>query len=459
MKKLTNALTLLIMALLSGCSSPECPKEQVEHLLSAAIAIEDNDAVAALDMYEEAYDLLLPHPDSTLLRETHFRMGLLFMRNALPEECITSLQEAAHLDSALRDTVSWFKTLRSIAFAYESRGQIPEASQTIHKILTEMTSLETDLRRKADLDYYDRYHYMSDILTQMPDSYIEDLDRLTPLSTELEVAYAGWQAEQAQDYATAINRYQKLTSKRSYYVQAFGQLHTARIQLLLGQQADAAKSLDKYEEINGLIRKSEQTTKHILQRHAQYQDRRARHKIAHLELLNQRQWRTIILITASSILAIILLLLLLRLYRQRQIILKFRLEKMRTWREEYLSKSEQQRQQSTDATAQTDIYRNLRQKLNGGDNKPLTDNEWKAVEASVLATYPAFKQRLFDFCRLSNHDYHICLLLKIGIKPSEIARLTFRSDEAISSTRRRLYERAFGQKGAPNSWDEVIKTL
>ena len=132
---------------------------------------------------------------------------------------------------------------------------------------------------------------------------------------------------------------------------------------------------------------------------------------------------------------------------------------MRTWREEYLSKSEQQRQQSTDATAQTDIYRNLRQKLNGGDNKPLTDNEWKAVEASVLATYPAFKQRLFDFCRLSNHDYHICLLLKIGIKPSEIARLTFRSDEAISSTRRRLYERAFGQKGAPNSWYEVIKTL
>jgi hypothetical protein len=45
------------------------------------------------------------------------------------------------------------------------------------------------------------------------------------------------------------------------------------------------------------------------------------------------------------------------------------------------------------------------------------------------------------------------------MKPSDIARITIRSDEAITSTRRRLYERAFGRKGKPSDWDEVIKML
>ncbi len=98
-------------------------------------------------------------------------------------------------------------------------------------------------------------------------------------------------------------------------------------------------------------------------------------------------------------------------------------------------------------------------KLNGGDKLLMSHSDWDALEQAVLTTYPLFQQRLYELCRLSDHEYHVCLLLKIGFKPSDIARLTIRSDEAISSTRRRLYQRAFGKKGSPSEWDELIRTL
>ncbi len=73
-------------------------------MLSAAIAMEDSDAVLALDIYEETLDKLHDNPDSTLQSETLFRMGLLFMRRGLNEECIETMTEAYRIDSARQDS-------------------------------------------------------------------------------------------------------------------------------------------------------------------------------------------------------------------------------------------------------------------------------------------------------------------------------------------------------------------
>lgn len=452
-----NVMTVCWMAL--SCTHSDCPTDQVNRMLSAAISVEDSDAVMALDLYEEAYDLLTQHPDSQLLRETHFRMGLLFLRHALPEECVASLRETARLDSLLRDTVSWHKTMRSIAFAYESHGQFEQARSILKEVMISMPAAEGNVRVRMDMDYYTRYDELQHMQREMPETYVHDMDRLTPKSTELDVAFCGWQAEQEQNYDYAILQYKKLEKKHSYYVRAFGQLHTARLQMLLGRYDEASQSLDAYEETNGLIRKGEQTTKKLLQLHASFQDRRARREIDRLSMLNRQQWKMIIVGTIVGLLLIVVLLLLLRVYRQRQVLLKFRIEKMCQWREEYLNRGDEvQRQVSEDALL-TDIVRLLRRKLNGGDDRPMTHDDWDALDTAVLSAYPTFKQRLADLCRLSAHDYHVCLLIKVDMKPSDIARITFRSDEAITSTRRRLYERAFGRKGKPADWDEVIKML
>ena len=450
---------MVVCFIVFSCTRSEYPTDQVNRMLSAAIAMEDSDAVMALDHYEEAFDLLTEYPDSQLLRETHFRMGLLFLRHALPEECVVSLRETARLDSLLRDTVSWHKTMRSIAFAYESHGQFEQARAILKEVMTSMPVSEDKIRVRMDMDYYTRYDELVNMQKEMPEVYVNDIDRLTPKSTELEVAFRAWQAEQEKKYDYAILLYKRLENKHSYYVRAFGQLHSARLQMLLGRYDEASQSLDDYEETNGLIRKSEQTTKMLLQHHASFQDRRARREIDRLSLLNRQQWQMIVIGTIVSLLVIILLLLLLRVYRQRQVILKFRIEKLRQWREEYLNRSDEDKHHVNEDVLLSDVIQRLRRKLNGGDDKLVSDDDWETLQTAVLSAYPTFKQRLADLCRLSVHDYHVCLLIKIGMKPSDIARITIRSDEAITSTRRRLYERAFGRKGTPSDWDEVIKML
>jgi len=60
---------------------------------------------------------------------------------------------------------------------------------------------------------------------------------------------------------------------------------------------------------------------------------------------------------------------------------------------------------------------------------------------------------------MSEQDYRLCLLLKVGVNPTDISKLLYKSKTGISSIRRKLYSRAFGKKGESAAWDEVIASL
>jgi hypothetical protein len=89
----------------------------------------------------------------------------------------------------------------------------------------------------------------------------------------------------------------------------------------------------------------------------------------------------------------------------------------------------------------------------------LTEDNWQKLDKTVNTVFPHFNARLAELCKMSQHDNHVCLLIKIGIQPKDIANLTDHSPESVSSTRRRLYQRAFGQKATPKDWDNVILSL
>ena len=107
---------------------------------------------------------------------------------------------------------------------------------------------------------------------------------------------------------------------------------------------------------------------------------------------------------------------------------------------------------------ESDIYRLLKEEILP-DNRPITREEWKALKETVNDVYDDFTGKLYRYHKLSEHELHICLLLKINMSPIEIARLTSHTKESISSARRRLYEKVFREKGAPGKWDEFIASL
>lgn len=63
---------------------------------------------------------------------------------------------------------------------------------------------------------------------------------------------------------------------------------------------------------------------------------------------------------------------------------------------------------------QTEIYLTIIRRLNEHDSKKrLTEDEWKQLSEKVNETYPNFKAKVYELCKMSIADYRLCLLIKI----------------------------------------------
>ena len=108
----------------------------------------------------------------------------------------------------------------------------------------------------------------------------------------------------------------------------------------------------------------------------------------------------------------------------------------------------------------TKIYHTLWKRLQ--DPKGIafiTDTEWKEIKLVMLNYYPTFIEKLNDIYPFNPYEIQICLLIKMDFSPSAIAKLLERPKETITSTRRRLYNRIFKEKGKPENWDAFIRSL
>lgn len=91
--------------------------------------------------------------------------------------------------------------------------------------------------------------------------------------------------------------------------------------------------------------------------------------------------------------------------------------------------------------------------------KKLTAEDWQLLDEEVNSHYPEFKERISELCKISDSEYKVCLLLKVGVSPKDIATLTIKTKSAISVMRKRLYTKAFGNNATPEMWDEFIRSL
>ena len=85
--------------------------------------------------------------------------------------------------------------------------------------------------------------------------------------------------------------------------------------------------------------------------------------------------------------------------------------------------------------------------------------DWILLEQGINSVYKNFSENLKRLHKFNEHEWHVCLLIKIGIQPVDMAIITRHSAESITATRRRLYEKVFLQKGDPKKWDAFILSL
>lgn len=90
----------------------------------------------------------------------------------------------------------------------------------------------------------------------------------------------------------------------------------------------------------------------------------------------------------------------------------------------------------------------------------ITERDWKQLSEAVNGTYPNFLRQLYAlYPQLSEHELHICYLIKIELKRSIIAELLNRSVSAITNSLSRLYQKIYGEKGTAQQMEGIIQRL
>ena len=120
------------------------------------------------------------------------------------------------------------------------------------------------------------------------------------------------------------------------------------------------------------------------------------------------------------------------------------------------------RRQTASALEGSDVRKDLELRLSAanGSEKQLKAEDWERIEQEVLRVVPGFKSKLYGlYPRFSEHEYHICLLIRLGIRPTDIGTLTAHGKESITAARRRMYQKVYGVKGEPHEWDKIIAML
>lgn len=87
----------------------------------------------------------------------------------------------------------------------------------------------------------------------------------------------------------------------------------------------------------------------------------------------------------------------------------------------------------------------------------LSNEDWIELSDLIEQLIPSFPQMLKN--RLTEKEYHICLLIRLHISPSSISNLVELSNSGVSLSRKRMLEKVCGKDGTAKDFDKFILSL
>lgn len=144
--------------------------------------------------------------------------------------------------------------------------------------------------------------------------------------------------------------------------------------------------------------------------------------------------------------------------KQKQKILELKVDKYKLLKEKNEIKSLDKQTREETEVRNSDIYKQLMMAIDKQEYH-LAEEDWEEIQKLVNRAYENFDSNLRGFLDVTPQEYKICLLIKMKISPTNIARFVNLTKEAITASRRRMYTKAFGKKGRPSDWDNIIKSL
>ena len=81
------------------------------------------------------------------------------------------------------------------------------------------------------------------------------------------------------------------------------------------------------------------------------------------------------------------------------------------------------------------------------------------IEVLLDEVNPDFLPILKQLGEMTDIEYQVSLLIKLGMSPIQISSLVLRDKSSVSAIRRRLYKKITGQNGSPSDWGNIIHSL
>ena len=436
-------LLLLSTIFLAGCTANKGRQSYEEALRY----IEQGDAPQALACLKEAAELA---SDDSLRMAIYSDMGRLLFDEGLQELALGAYQNALETSRAMADTLGMAYAQFDIANIYRTRD---DDDSCVYYFDTAMILAQS----QGDSQL------ATDIQNQLAGYYLwhKDYERarqlLSPSLTQ-EAEMTGGICFMAADLyrqtgpADSTRYYcQLLLQNEETGLRQMGHKWLADLLLSEGQVEEAAKHLQQYELLTDTL--------------MQETDTEALHRISALydyslrEQENARLEQRNIIAVAIIIVLILVLVAAVLYFSRRRMKYRMKVQQLEYLLADYRQRDEKAAERQNGILADTPIYRHINRLLSDSRQPSMTDEDWHILEDTFAKVQPSFLSRLQTFYKFSSHEMHICLLLRLGLQPAALAQLSAHSKQSVSSTRSRLFEKVFGQKGTPAHWDEFIMSL
>ncbi|MBP3766673.1 MAG: hypothetical protein J6I31_00120 [Prevotella sp.] len=491
-----------------------------EHLLPIAyyyggrICAENSNVPQALDYFHKAEVLLtdghsLPMPeddqDKALLSKVYSQMGYLFVYRNMYEEARRCSEQSYELDKDINDTVGMIFNLRDIGISYKWADKEREALPYFYQARTLANKAHDEFMKTSvclqlagtylDLNKVDSAKkYVLPLLNM-----IERTDSTAILSILSDFYHKSNQTDSAEYYS------QRLLLCRRKDAQCHAHQILAEINIRKNRSAEALQHYREYQELRYWIDKANSTAD-IAQANSAYNYQKKEAENYELKIENDHKEKILLMTVAAIIVLVLAFFLFFNRYRHRQ---ATKLKELERIKEELFRQSEEYRQQSRQRIAELEVqlqdagttndelrqqlenekgkleaslemaivkereakqslriirdsnaYRQILRLTNDGSPQTITDEDWKELSAIINQEYKGFTQRLFELCgKMSELEYRVCLLIKADTDLNKMAEILIKAQPTISTTRSRLYQKAFGKKDSAKDWDAVINSL
>lgn len=362
--------------------------------------------------------------------------------------------------------------LRNIATCYRSKKEHKKAEHYYLKAL-ELASKHKEEDLVADIscllsELYLRIGDLDKALKYVKPAveYNDPNDQVAVLSISADIYKAAGMTDSA--YA----RYKRMMSIDDVHAKKFAFKRLADYYLMKNDAARSLSCTKGYEQMLDSI-SAQSATEELARMDAVFRNQQNEQQISRLKA-DKSNYQNIVIAVCAVVTFFILACLVIFFYlKMRRLSIRIKVELgQRVTQDEHEHTDEFMRQSKESLRGshlerirrelqETDEYKMLNRRLQDESvtNKKLSTDEWRRLEEAVGRYADNFRQSIETVCRLSDHEYKVCLLLRLGIRPSGIAEIMNKTSGAISLIRQRLYERAFDQKASPDAWDSFIFSL